>query len=795
MNCYALPDLQFSKSRRSPGLRRLWHAANCTGRCCGITYLGHDTRLRRPVAIKEFFPTGCLRHNASVQLTGATSAGQYATIKGRFLEEARTLAQFHHPGIVDVYTCFEENNTAYMVMEFLQGKTLLRRLEEHNAPLGEAEAVGYIRSIAAALQVVHGAGLLHRDLKPDNIMVCPDGRVVLIDFGTAKEYVAGKTQNHSIIVTPGYAPLEQYAQRAQRGTYTDIYALAATLYHLLTGELPIAASDRAMGVALPPIQQFNPDVSEDVAAAVRAGLSIEIAERPQTVPDFLDRLNGDATIADELNSPMDEADAASDKPEWWSVSSLQGGYPTLLAPYTPAPVKVAAPKVTAPTAPAPPSFDFLTYMQANPVVTPTSLAVPQATPNAPTAPSKAVSGPHQPYVGNKYYAPLRNTSQSQVNDDWSYFLYLGAGLFLLFGLFWILTIVFSPAPHPHPPYNTTQTYYYHYPQHQTYPTHSTISPLPVHREVHLSQWDSAASEVNTFSPDGKFIAAPCAEDDTIKLRDTQTGTVRSVLKTPAEHITALAMSPNDKLLAVATSDTRVRVWNLATKAKQWEGDAIANNLTFSRNGKLLAYSQVDQDGKGYIEICDANSGALQNTLDAVPDAATTMYNSGDTAIETLAFSPDSKSIVAGSEAGTIRLWAVATGDLQWTQRHDASAIKSITFAPGGGYLISTGKMSILWGTRAGKLINSLGTTFGAKSWNAFAPNGKMLAAGNGQGNFYIWTKEPSQAWQQTMNMGGYMGAANRASVTPDGKTLLTLNADSATLFRWPLPLKPQATTP
>ena len=172
----------------------------------GITYLGHDTRLRRPVAIKEFFPAGCLRHNSSVQLTGATSVGHYATIKGRFLEEARTLAQFHHPGIVDVYTCFEENNTAYMVMEFLQGKTLLRRLEEHNAPLDEAEAVGYIRSIAAALQVVHGAGLLHRDLKPDNIMVCPDGRVVLIDFGTAKEYVAGKTQNHSIIVTPGYAP-------------------------------------------------------------------------------------------------------------------------------------------------------------------------------------------------------------------------------------------------------------------------------------------------------------------------------------------------------------------------------------------------------------------------------------------------------------------------------------------------------------------------------------------------------------------------------------------------------------
>ncbi|MBV9469727.1 MAG: protein kinase, partial [Abitibacteriaceae bacterium] len=134
----------------------------------GITYLGHDVRLRRPVAIKEFFPTGCLRQNERVQPSRTIAPTQYETIKHRFLEEARTLAQFHHPGIVDVYTCFEENDTAYMVMEFLHGKTLLHLLEERSEHLNEAEAVGYIEKVAEALQVVHQAGLLHRDLKPDN---------------------------------------------------------------------------------------------------------------------------------------------------------------------------------------------------------------------------------------------------------------------------------------------------------------------------------------------------------------------------------------------------------------------------------------------------------------------------------------------------------------------------------------------------------------------------------------------------------------------------------------------------
>jgi len=257
----------------------------------GITYKGSDVRLQRPVAIKEFFPQGCVRRGSIVvPSTPATfTQSDFEAMKQRFLQEARTLARFRHPGIVQVYDVFEENGTAYIVMEFLRGKPLSKILEEKGV-LDEQEALGYILKVCDALEVVHQAGVLHRDIKPDNIFVCEDGNVVLIDFGAAREFSARKTQRHTAILTPGYAPLEQYAELAQRGAYTDIYALAATLYHLLTGEIPVPAPDRRMGMELPDVRQLNPRVSPSVAQAVMKGLEMRADQRPQSVREFRDLL-------------------------------------------------------------------------------------------------------------------------------------------------------------------------------------------------------------------------------------------------------------------------------------------------------------------------------------------------------------------------------------------------------------------------------------------------------------------------------------------------------------------------
>ncbi len=155
---------------------------------------------------------------------------------------------------------FEENNTAYMVMEFLKGRTLLRMVEE-SGPVEERFLVPLIEQVAGAMTVVHQANVIHRDIKPENIIVTPDHRAVLVDFGTAREFAAGKTRRMTTMLTPGYAPLEQYSQHARFGVFSDIYALGASSYHLLTGQLPTQATDRAAGVDLVAPRRLNNRIS------------------------------------------------------------------------------------------------------------------------------------------------------------------------------------------------------------------------------------------------------------------------------------------------------------------------------------------------------------------------------------------------------------------------------------------------------------------------------------------------------------------------------------------------------
>ena len=255
----------------------------------GITYLGSDARARRPVAIKEFFPHGSARNGREVHPAGVLAAADYVATRTKFLDESRVLAQFSHPGIVDVYGSFDENNTAYMAMEYLRGGSLENLLGDRGAA-PEDEAVGYIVSVGEALIVVHAAKLLHRDIKPGNIMLTDDGRVVLIDFGTARTYAAGKTGRMTTMVTPGYAPLEQYGQKVRFGPFTDIYALGATLYHLLTGQMPTDATDRVSGVTLKPPREIKPDVSAGVSDAVMWAMEIRVDARPQTVREFVTAL-------------------------------------------------------------------------------------------------------------------------------------------------------------------------------------------------------------------------------------------------------------------------------------------------------------------------------------------------------------------------------------------------------------------------------------------------------------------------------------------------------------------------
>ncbi|HJS38793.1 MAG TPA: serine/threonine-protein kinase [Burkholderiales bacterium] len=257
----------------------------------GITYLARDTNLDQPVAIKEYLPVEVAgrRSDSSVRARTEEHDERYRWGLDRFLREARTLARFDHPNIVRVLSVFEFNNTAYMVMRFERGETLAALLERRHA-LPEAELLRVLMPILDGLELVHNAGFIHRDIKPDNILIRDDGTPVLLDFGSAR-YALGRSRTVTILVAPGYAPFEQYYSSGEnQGAWTDIYGLGATCYRAIAGRAPLDAITRSKGilgstkeVLVPANAVGSGRYSERLLKAIDHALAFAENERPQNI--------------------------------------------------------------------------------------------------------------------------------------------------------------------------------------------------------------------------------------------------------------------------------------------------------------------------------------------------------------------------------------------------------------------------------------------------------------------------------------------------------------------------------
>lgn len=262
----------------------------------GITYLGMDELHKKKVAIKEFFPQGIVTRNIeyedTVTVTLVGEKENYDKGKERFLKEAQTMAMFSKDkGIVKASDFFEINNTAYIVMEYLEGVTLKQYLRE-NERIDAEDLVELLVPLIEALDEIHSQGLIHRDISPDNIMVLPDGRIKLMDFGAARDYTEFGEKSLSIVLKPGYAPPEQYQTHGVQGPWTDIYALCATMYKCITGENPPDAIDRLVDDHLKKISAFGFTVSPQIEEAIIKGMSVAAKDRYQNVGDFCEDLYG-----------------------------------------------------------------------------------------------------------------------------------------------------------------------------------------------------------------------------------------------------------------------------------------------------------------------------------------------------------------------------------------------------------------------------------------------------------------------------------------------------------------------
>jgi serine/threonine protein kinase len=263
----------------------------------GITYLARDGNLKRSVAIKEFLPSdlSVRREDSSVEPVSENESEVFRWGLDRFLSEARTLARFQHPNIVGVHSVFEANNTAYMVMEYEQGRSLGTVLREPDS-CREENLRALLMPLLDGLEKVHEAGFVHRDIKPNNLFVRDDGSPVVLDFGSARQALGVETRTLTSLVTPGFAPFEQYnatREGDKQGPWTDIYALGATLYRAVTGKGPVDALTRAgailkghKDVLVPATVAAADRYSVNFLRAIDRSLAFHPEARPQTIAEW-----------------------------------------------------------------------------------------------------------------------------------------------------------------------------------------------------------------------------------------------------------------------------------------------------------------------------------------------------------------------------------------------------------------------------------------------------------------------------------------------------------------------------
>ena len=251
----------------------------------GIVYLAHDHNLQRRIALKEYLPSS-LAGRAGGLIVSVVSERHTETFHAglrSFVNEARLLAKFDHPSLVKVYRFWEGNGTAYMVMPYYEGLTVGEALKRMGKPPDEGWLKRLVSDLLDALAVLHAAQCLHRDIAPDNILILESGRPVLLDFGAARRVIGDRSQALTVILKPGYAPVEQYAdtETMKQGPWTDVYALASVAYFAIMGEPPTASVARIISDPLVPLAQA---AAGRYSAAFLQALDLAMAVKPEDRP-------------------------------------------------------------------------------------------------------------------------------------------------------------------------------------------------------------------------------------------------------------------------------------------------------------------------------------------------------------------------------------------------------------------------------------------------------------------------------------------------------------------------------
>lgn len=302
----------------------------------GLTYLGWDTHLEKHVAIKEYLPDELAIRALDLSVVPVNTEHEvnYKWGLDRFIQEARTLAKFSHPNIVRVNRFLEANNTSYMVMDYEAGESLHQCLRRRQT-LDEAALKNILMPILDGLEAVHKLGFLHRDIKPSNVFIRESGIPVLLDFGSARMAAGGISKSMTAIVSPGYAPLEQYSNDGNQGPWSDIYALSCVMYRAIAGMNPPNAIQRMKSDMVPgELNEARTSYSERFLKAIEWGMKLDERIRPQSVAEWRDLFLDRAPVTALSHGPSDGASHSSATAQMTVAGEVRAGATPLRAART-----------------------------------------------------------------------------------------------------------------------------------------------------------------------------------------------------------------------------------------------------------------------------------------------------------------------------------------------------------------------------------------------------------------------------------------------------------------------------
>jgi hypothetical protein len=770
----------------------------------GITYLATEEPLGRRVTLKEYFPADFAHRldNREAVPRSACVAEDYQWGLDRFISEAQTLARFDHPNIVKVYRYFQANNTAYMVLHFEEGQSLKGWLKALGRAPRQRELDDILKPLLDALETIHAADFLHRDIAPDNIIIRKDGSPVLIDFGSARGEIAQHSRTLSALVKPGYSPYEQYAETGHRqGPWTDIYALAATLYHAVSGKRPADAPSRVVNDTLAPAREVAiSSYRVNFLAAIDRALALDIDARPVSIRAWRgDLLAPDPkrswlkrTLKTEPKAPAAAARPMADVlPPVPDAPGQQGGFLDFVDGLKKKPSSGGGgvEAVTAPAAARAAAPASLTARLSQVVPAPAKAAPPHAAAVPAVAPAVAERAKARP-------RPVKTRSSIR---PLLFKLAIGAGIASVVVAFQDQLV--RPAPEPTTKVARTESSQPVRPANEARVRTSDIEtrslPATPPRPVSPPAASTPAPAVASMAPAasvpttaatpappaavrisahrGGVLSAQFAGDGRSVVTLGQDGLLRAfVLETGVAQRTidlsheATSLAVVGRKAAVGHADGSVTVHDLDTgeqtsRLPEAAGLGTISAIAFAGPERLLATSNG-----GGVAAWDLKLAARAGPL----------HGGHDQPVQAVAAHPRGATFVTGGRDGTIRIWDPARADAIRTVRGNRAAITALAYAPDGRVIAAASADGTvrLWSATTGRLQRVLRGPQVPITAIAYSPAGDLLATAWQDG---VVRLTGTGRWRTVETLATPGVSPRSITFSPDGRYVAAGTSDGA----------------